>query len=186
MKSDKDTNLVWVDLEMTGSDNNIHKIVEVAVIITNKDLEILEESESFVIWQPQDVLDGMNDYVRDMHTSSGLLPKIRASKHSEKDVEKQILDLIERHVNEKMSPLCGNSVHWDRMFLQKYMPDFTDYLHYRNIDVSTIKELYKRWKPGSPVFEKKKKHEALEDIKESIDELKFYRNKFFMSSSLQL
>ncbi|MEA3357412.1 MAG: oligoribonuclease, partial [Patescibacteria group bacterium] len=136
-----------------------------------------------IIHQNNNVLKKMDGTVREMHEKSGLTEKVRASNISEHEAEDQTLNFIKQYVESKSSPLCGNSIYMDRTFISKYFPEFEDYLHYRLIDVSTIKELYKRWFPQRPGFKKKKEHRALDDIKESIAELKFYRENIFISPS---
>lgn len=183
MKSNSETNLVWIDLEMTGLDPNTCQILEAALIVTNDQLEILEESPSYLIHQPVEVLEAMSDEVKELHKKSGLLDRLTTATMSVEEVEDNLLSIIQQHVSAGMSPLCGNSIHSDRGFIKKYMPRLNSFLHYRHIDVSTVKELYKRWKPEAIMFEKKGTHAALDDIRESIEELKFYREEFFCLSS---
>lgn len=179
MKSNPDTNLIWIDLEMTGLDPNTCQILEAALIVTTDQLEIIEESPSYLIRQPQEILDAMSPEVKELHLKSGLLTRLETATMTVEEVEEQLLSLAQKHVSPGMSPLCGNSIYSDRGFIKKYMSRLNTFLHYRHIDVSTIKELYKRWKPGAEMFEKKGTHAALDDIRESIDELKFYREVFF-------
>jgi oligoribonuclease len=173
-------NLFWIDLEMTGLDPATCEIVEIASIVTDSQLAIVEEGPSLVIHQSDEVLAGMNDYVRELHTRSGLLDRIRASTVSLADATKQTLAFLERTCAKGATPLCGNSVWKDRSFLEKYMPEIVSFLHYRIIDVSTIKEVVRRWYPPEHMVPKKQeKHRALDDVKESIEELRWYRSKVF-------
>ena len=176
----KQNNLVWIDLEMTGLDPEKHVILEIATIITDNNLEIIAEGPELVIHQPEQALQNMDQWVQDQHTKSGLLDAVRKSKVTIQDAEQQTLAVIKEHCLQDESVLCGNSVWMDKFFLKKYMPAITDYLHYRVIDVSTIKELAARWYPEQPEYEKKETHRALADIRESIDELKAYRKKLFI------
>ena len=170
--------LVWMDLEMTGLDHTSDVIVEIATIVTDDDLQIVEEGPDLVIHQPDEVLAAMDPFVVDMHTRSGLLDQIRASTVSLDEAGKATLEFIQRHVPEPMTvPLCGNSIGTDRAFLTKFMPRLDAHLHYRNVDVSSIKELAKRWFPRA-YFNAPAKHgghRALADILESILELRYYR-----------
>ena len=172
-------NLVWMDLEMTGLDPDKDTIIEIATIVTDGDLNILEEGSSIVIHQPDSILDGMDEWCTQHHGDSGLTDKVRASTISMVEAEQQTLDFIRRYVPERSSPLCGNSVHQDRRFLYRYMPVLENFLHYRNIDVSTIKELVKRWYPNNEAPIKTAEHLALADIRESISELRYYRKHIF-------
>jgi len=176
--------LVWMDLEMTGLDPNVDTILEIATIITDGQLNIVAEGPNVVIHQSDSVLDGMGDWCKQHHGDSGLSEKVRASTISMSDAEQQSLDFIKAHVPEGVSPLCGNSIHQDRRFLVPYMPILEAYLHYRNIDVSTVKELARRWHPNIEVPAKAGEHLALADVRESIDELKFYRKEFFRQNTL--
>ena len=179
-----DLPLVWIDLEMTGLDPDRERIVEIAVIITDGQLERLEEGPDLVLGVDPGVLDAMDPFVVQMHTASGLIEKIRSSAMTVEQAEQQVLDFICRHVPEpRTAPLAGNSVHADRAFLRKYMPRIEDYVHYRNVDVSTIKELARRWHPkaleGAP--KKAGGHRALADIRESIEEMRYWREAVFVS-----
>lgn len=169
-------NLIWLDMEMTGLSPENNVILEVAVVITDSQLNVLAESPSYAIIQPQTELDKMDKWNVNTHTKSGLLARI-ANDGVELDfAEKELLKLLKKHVAKGVSPLCGNTIHQDRKFIVRYMPQLEEYLHYRNIDVSTIKELAKRWYPNiAEGFKKHNKHEALADIYESIEELKYYR-----------
>lgn len=174
--------LVWVDLEMTGLDVASDRIVEIAVLVTDGALETVEEGPDLVVHQPDEVLEGMRDAVREMHTTSGLLEAIRASQRTVQEAEREVMEFVRRLVPEPgTAPLAGNSVHADRVFLARFMPEFEGYLHYRNVDVSTLKELVRRWYPdvyaGRP--NKGGGHRAMADIRESLDELRYYRDRVF-------
>ena len=176
--------LAWMDLEMTGLDPDRHIIVEVATIITDDDLNIVAEGPDIVIHRTAAELKEMDDFVHNMHTKSGLLENIQNSAVSDAEARKQTLAFIQEHVKDARTvPLCGNSIGTDRRFLAKQWPEIEEFLHYRSIDVSTLKELAKRWSPdvyaGAP--KKQTSHRALDDIRESIDELKFYRSTFIKS-----
>lgn len=174
--------LVWVDLEMTGLDPLKNTIVEIATIVTDANLQILEEGPNLVIYQPPEALAAMNDFVRELHTRSGLLARITTSTVTLDDAARQTLEFVKRHVESGTAPLCGNSVWKDREFLERYMPDFVGHLHYRMIDVSTLKELVRRWCPSKQAPKKKENHRALDDIRESIQELAHYRGVFFQNT----
>jgi len=172
-----------MDLEMTGLDPERHVIVEIATLVTNDDLEIVGEGPDLVVHQPAEAFEAMDDFVRNMHTTSGLLPQIEASTISLEDAGAQTLAFIKEHVPDARSvPLCGNSIGTDRRFLARYLPEIEEYLHYRSVDVSTLKELARRWYPGalSALPRKATAHRALDDIRESIDELRFYRERLFI------
>ena len=172
----QNNNLVWLDMEMTGLSAEVNVILEVAVVITDSELNILAESPSYAIAQPETELLKMDKWNVSTHTKSGLIERVRESIYSIDYVEKALLKLIQKYTNKHQSPLCGNTIHQDRKFLAKYMPNFDVYLHYRNLDISTLKELAKRWYPDVYTsFKKHNKHEALADIHESINELKHYR-----------
>jgi len=174
--------LVWMDLEMTGLDPAKNVIVEIATLITDDNLEIQGEGLDLVVHQPPEALTAMEDIVREMHTSSGLLKEIEASTLTLADAGKQTLDFITSHIAERRTvPLCGNSIGTDRRFLAVYLPDIEEYLHYRSIDVSSIKELARRWFPKecSAAPSKASSHRALDDIKESVAELRYYREAVF-------
>lgn len=164
---------------MTGLFPHRDRIIEIAVVITDGQLNVLAESPVLVVHQSDEVLNGMDAWNTSTHRKTGLTDKVRASTLDEAEVESQMLEFIKQYVQAKKSPMCGNSICQDRRFLANYMPKLEDYFHYRNLDVSTLKELAKRWKP--PIydgFKKANKHEALADIYESIDELKYYRANF--------
>lgn len=172
-------NLIWLDMEMTGLDPERERIIEVALVVTNANLETVAEAPVFVVHQPDSVLDAMDEWNKNTHGKSGLIDKVKASTLTESQVEDQIIAFLEQHVPKGVSPLCGNSVHQDRRFIVKYMPRLDAYLHYRIIDVSVLKELCKRWQPQVYAqYTKESKHEALADVYESIGELKFYRENF--------
>jgi oligoribonuclease len=174
--------LVWVDLEMTGLDPETCAIVEIATLVTDQDLTVLAEGPCLVIRPPDAALAAMSDFVRELHAKSGLLERIDASTVTLDDAQRQTLAFLEEHASKGTSPLCGNSVWKDRAFLEKYMPDVVGFLHYRMIDVSTIKELVRRWYPAPFHAPKKKEaHRALGDIRESIDELAWYRARVFVA-----
>jgi oligoribonuclease len=178
--------LIWMDLEMTGLDESRHVIVEIATLVTDDDLNIIAEGPNLVIHQPDEVMAEMDDFVTNMHTVSGLLEKIKTSTISEADAMQQTLDFIKEHSPEPNKvPLCGNSIRTDRTFLAKYMPEIENWLHYRCVDVSTIKELVKRWNPGLEHARPKSEgitHRAMDDIRDSVAELKFYRDKVFRTA----
>ena len=174
-----DDYLVWMDLEMTGLDPKEDTILEIATVITDGNLKVIAEGPNIVIHQPDDILDGMNDWCKQHHADSGLSDRVRASNVSLAAAEAQTLDFIRQYVPEGKSPLCGNSIHQDRRFLVAYMPKLEAYLHYRNLDVSTVKELVRRWYPALEMPAKKEEHLALTDTLESIDELRFYRKYVF-------
>jgi len=172
-------NLVWIDLEMTGLKPKLNRIIEIAVIITDTQLNIVHEGPVYAIHQEQKHLDIMDDWNQTHHQASGLITRVQESTISELEAEKQILDVLKQYTEPQKSPLCGNSIYQDRRFLACYMPTLEAFFHYRNIDVSTLKELARRWAPE--VYESFKKigtHRALDDIKESIAELRHYRKYF--------
>lgn len=174
-----DLNLVWMDLEMTGLNPEHDRIIEIAVIVTNADLSISVEGPVLAIHQSDVLLDGMDCWNKSTHGKSGLIDRVRASSVTEAQAEEQVRAFIKQYVPEKASPLCGNTIGQDRRFLVRYMPKLEGYLHYRNLDVSTLKELARRWKPDVyKNFKKKQAHTALADVQESIDELKYYRTYF--------
>lgn len=171
--------LVWIDLEMTGLNPELDVILEIAVIITGPDLEPIDQYEA-VIHQPDSTLLTMSAFVRDMHTKNGLLDRVRASKTSLDEATDAALALVKKHCAEGEGTLAGNSIHQDRRFLRKYMPELEAWLHYRQVDVSSLKILAKAWYPDLPKFGKEDKdHTALADIKQSIAELKYYRENVF-------
>jgi oligoribonuclease len=174
-----DQNLVWLDCEMTGLDPEKERLIEIAIIVTGPNLTPRIEGPVLAIHQSDDVLDQMDKWNKGTHGKSGLIEKVKASTISDADAEAQILAFIAQYVPKGVSPLCGNTISQDRRFLVKYMPKLEAYLHYRNIDVSTFKELAKRWRPEVyNGFKKQQKHTALADVHESIDELEHYREHF--------
>ena len=174
-----DTHLVWVDMEMSGLDPDNDKVLEIALIVTDKDLNLVEEGPVLVVHQPDAVLDAMDSWNKGTHGKSGLIDKVKASPLSEAEVELQVLAFMEKHVPKRTSPMCGNSICQDRRFLARHMPQLEAYFHYRNLDVSTLKELAARWRPElKDGFKKANSHTALADIQESIEELKYYREHF--------
>jgi len=169
-------NLIWIDMEMTGLQPDADRIIEIAMLITDPDLAILAEGPVLVVHQPDAVLEAMDSWNRSTHKKSGLIERVRASALREADAERLALEFLERHVPANVSPMCGNSICQDRRFLARWMPRLEAHFHYRNLDVSTLKELVRRWKPElMKGFSKEGKHEAMADILESIEELKFYR-----------
>jgi oligoribonuclease len=174
-----DQNLVWLDCEMTGLDPEIERIIEIAVIVTGPNLEPRIEGPVLVIHQSDEQLDKMDAWNKGTHGRSGLIDKVKASTLSEVDAEGQLIEFLSQFVSKGTAPMCGNSVGQDRRFLVKYMPKLEAFFHYRNIDVSTFKELAKRWRPQVyNSFKKQQKHTALADVHESIDELLHYREHF--------
>jgi len=171
--------LVWLDMEMTGLDPNKERIIEVAVVVTEANLDVVAEGPVLVIHQSDELLDAMDDWNKSTHGRSGLIEKVKKSTLTESEAEEQLLDFLRQHVKENTSPLCGNTISQDRRFMYRYMPRLEAFFHYRNLDVSTLKELAKRRKPEVvSSFKKEGKHEALADIYESIAELKHYREHF--------
>lgn len=169
-------NLIWIDLEMTGLDTVNDDIIEIATVMTDKDLNILAEGPVLAIHQPSSVLDKMDEWNQRQHGMSGLIERIKVSTTSMREAEQQTLDFIAQFVEKGQSPICGNSICQDRRFLARQMPELEDYFHYRNLDVSTLKELATRWKPEVlSGLVKEGKHLALEDILDSIKELQYYR-----------
>jgi len=171
-------NLVWIDLEMTGLNPFTDKVLEVATIVTNFRLDILAEGPIITIHQPKEVLAAMDPWNTRQHGESGLLERSSKSNCTCRQGELETLDFIRQWIAPRVSPMCGNSVCQDRRFLARFMPELEHYFHYRNIDVSTLKELAKRWAPDLIYFSKKGRHRALDDIRESIAELKYYRDCF--------
>lgn len=173
--------LVWLDLEMTGLDTFHDQIIEIATIITDAELSIIAEGPVLAIYQNEAVLAAMDDWNQKQHSSSGLLARVRATTVTAAEAEAETLAFLKKFLKAKVSPLCGNSICQDRRFLARLMPELEDFFHYRNLDVSTIKELVARWYPEHNFkFQKKSSHLALDDVRESIAELKFYREHFFV------
>ncbi|MCJ0764175.1 oligoribonuclease [Variovorax terrae] len=174
-----DQNLVWLDCEMTGLDPEKERLIEIAVIVTGPDLTPRIEGPVLVIHQSDEQLDRMDAWNKGTHGRSGLIGKVKASTLTEADAEQQLLDFIKQYVPKNGSPMCGNTISQDRRFLVKYMPRLEAFFHYRNLDVSTLKELAKRWRPEVyNAFKKQQKHTALADVHESIDEMAHYREHF--------
>lgn len=174
-----DQNLVWIDCEMSGLDPEKERLLEVAVVITGPQLTPRIDGPVLVIHQSEAVLDAMDNWNKGTHGKSGLIDKVRASTLTEAQAEEQLLTFIQRYVPRNGSPMCGNTIGQDRRFLVKYMPKLEAYFHYRNLDVSTLKELAKRWRPEVyAAFKKQQRHTALADVHESIDELEHYRQHF--------
>ena len=179
----RNEHLVWIDLEMTGLNPERDRIIEIATLITDRELEILAEGPVFAVRQPESALAAMDEWNQSVHTKTGLVDRVRASSISESDAEKLTLEFIKKHVAPKSSPLCGNSICQDRRFLYRYMPQIENYLHYRNLDVSTVKELAKFWRPDVlDGIRKQSTHRALDDIRESIEELRYYRLHLIVSA----
>lgn len=172
-------NLIWIDMEMSGLNPEVDRILEIAVVITDSNLNAVAEAPVLVVHQPDAVLGAMDEWNKSMHGKSGLVERVRASALTERAAEERMLAFLERYVPSSTSPMCGNSVHQDRRFLVRHLPRLESYFHYRNLDVSTLKELARRWKPDIMAgLTKHGKHEALADIYESIEELKYYREHF--------
>ena len=171
-------NLVWIDLEMTGLDPETEKIIEVATLVTDADLNLIAEGPNLIISQSKELLDSMDEWNQNQHGSSGLIQEVIKSDITEQIAEIETLDFISKYVGEKASPMCGNTVSHDRRFLSKYMPRLEAYFNYRHIDVSSFKEVAVRWMNEAQVYEKKGSHRALGDIKESLEELRFYKKLF--------
>jgi len=174
-----ENHLVWLDMEMTGLDPERERIIEVAVVVTDAHLEIIAEGPVLVVHQPDCLLDAMDNWNRSTHGKSGLIDKVKASTLTDDEAEQQLLTFLRQYVPPGKSPLCGNTIGQDRRFMVRYMPELEAFFHYRNLDVSTLKELARRWKPEVyRGFIKHSRHEALADIHESIEEMKYYREHF--------
>jgi oligoribonuclease len=171
-------NLIWIDLEMTGLDTFNDRIIEIATIVTDKDLNIIEEGPVVAIKTPQKALDDMDDWNTNQHNKSGLVKRIESSTYTYLDAQEMTIEFLSKYVEKNKSPMCGSGICQDRRFLARCMPDLENFFHYRNFDVSTVKEIVKRWYPEIK-FRKEPQHIALQDIKDSIEELRFYRNTIF-------
>ncbi|MDR0587843.1 MAG: oligoribonuclease [Burkholderiales bacterium] len=179
MKDSLNNRLIWIDLEMTGLSPVADRILEIAIVITDAALNPIIEAPGWVIHQEDTTLAKMDSWNQSMHKRSGLIDRVRASTLTENKVEQEVHHFLSKHAAEKMSPMCGNSICQDRRFLAFHMPRIEAFFHYRNLDVSTLKELCRRWHPQlARGFQKSSKHEALADVYESIDELKYYRDHF--------
>jgi len=177
--SQDQNNLIWLDMEMSGLLPDSDRILELAAVVTDADLNILGESPVLVVHQSDAVLDGMDAWNKSTHGKSGLIDKVKASTLDEVSASQQMIEFLKQYVPAGKSPMCGNSICQDRRFMARYMPELESYFHYRNLDVSVFKELARRWKPSiHGGFKKASKHEALADIYESIEELKYYREHF--------
>ena len=176
------TPLVWIDMEMSGLVPERDRVLEVAMVVTDAELTVVAEAPVYVVHQPDEVLDAMDSWNRSTHGKSGLVDKVRASTFTEAEVEARLVEFLRPLVPERTAPLCGNTVHQDRRFMVRYLPLLDAYLHYRIVDVSTLKELAKRWRPEVLAgVAKEGKHEALADIHESIEELRHYRRHFLVA-----
>lgn len=171
--------LIWIDLEMTGLDPNKERIIEVATLVTDGDLKLIAEGPVIAVHQPASLLDAMDDWNTRTHGESGLIERVKESRIDTAEAERQTLAFLKRYATPGSSPVCGNSVHQDRRFLEREMPELLAFFHYRNLDVSTLKELAKRWNPAAlDGFTKRNTHQALDDIRESVAELIHYRQTF--------
>ena len=174
--------LIWIDMEMSGLSPDSDRVLEIALVVTDSRLNVLAEAPVLVLSQPDSVLDGMDSSNKSTHAKSGLVDKVRASRLTEAEVEVRMIAFLQEHIPAGISPMCGNSICQDRRFLARWMPRLEAYFHYRNLDVSTLKELAKRWKPEILAgMTKQCKHEALSDIYDSIAELKYYREHFMQA-----
>lgn len=175
-----DQHLIWIDLEMTGLSPEHNQILEIATVITDTNLEIIANGPTFAIQTPQDVLMAMDDWNQTHHQSSGLYQRALSSHVTVEQAERLTLQFLKHFTKAQCSPICGNSICMDKQFLNRYMPELSQYFHYRQIDVSSFKEMIKRWYPEKAKFDKMSKHLALSDIYDSIEELKYYREHFFI------
>lgn len=175
-----ENNLIWIDLEMTGLNPEKERIIEMAIIITDAQLNLVAESPVFAIHQSDELLNAMDSWNTKQHSSSGLVKRVRDSEMTEEIAQREMIEFLKRYVPAGKSPMCGNSVYQDRRFLYRYMPELERYFHYRLIDVSTLKELARHWAPSVYAgLQKETKHLALDDIRDSVEELKYYREKLF-------
>ncbi len=185
MDKQSELNLVWMDLEMTGLDPDLEVIIEIASLVTDHDLNILAEGPCLAIHQSDEILARMDDWNQKHHNASGLVERVRKSKITINEATRQTLDFIKQYCPENITPLCGNSITQDRKFLGKYMPELHKYLHYRSVDVTSVKELVRRWYPDGPKLPRKSEsHMAMTDVRESLAELIFYRKHYFSSNGL--
>lgn len=174
-----ENNLIWIDLEMTGLDTDHDLIIEIATIVTDSQLNILAEGPVMAIYQADEILNQMDEWNTRQHNQSGLVERIKKSSYSVAEAERLTLEFLEKFVPQGLSPMCGNSICQDRRFMHRLMPKLETYFHYRNLDVSTIKEIMKRWAPKKEGYVKQATHLAMDDIRDSISELKFYREHVF-------
>ena len=173
-------NLIWIDLEMTGLRPEHDRVIEIATLVTDKQLNVIAEGPELVVHQADEVLAGMDEWNTRQHGISGLTERVRSSRTSEREAELQTLDFLRRHLEPGVSPMCGNSICQDRRFLARWMPELEQFFHYRNLDVSTLKELARRWAPAVAAgFSKTSSHRAMDDIRDSIAELAWYREQLF-------
>jgi oligoribonuclease len=180
----KKDNLIWIDLEMTGLNPDVDRIIEIATVVTDSKLNILAEGPSLAVNQDKDLLDGMDKWNTRQHNGSGLVKRVLESEITERGAELRTLEFLKEHVEKGASPMCGNSICQDRRFLYRYMPELEAFFHYRHLDVSTLKELAKRWAPkvyGG--LNKESNHLAMDDIKDSIEELRYYRANFIQAAN---
>ena len=174
-------NLIWIDMEMSGLQPDTDRILELAAVVTDAELNVLAESPALVVHQSDAVLDGMDAWNKGTHGKSGLIDMVKASALGEQEAEARMIEFLKQYVPKNKSPMCGNSICQDRRFLARYMPDLEAWFHYRNLDVSSVKELIKRWKPELLTgYSKKNTHQAMDDIRESIEELQYYRKHFIV------
>ncbi|HAL43915.1 MAG TPA: oligoribonuclease [Methylophilaceae bacterium] len=181
--SSSDDNLIWLDMEMSGLNTETDKVLEVATVVTDPNLNIIAEGPVIVIHQSDEILNAMDAWNQSTHSKSGLIEKVKRSSFDEAYAEETTIEFLKKHIAPNKSPMCGNSICQDRRFMAKHMPSLENYFHYRNLDVSVFKELSRRWSPSLyQGFKKSSKHEALSDIYESIEELKYYREHFLKLS----
>ncbi|TFH75423.1 oligoribonuclease [Gammaproteobacteria bacterium LSUCC0112] len=180
---DKSKTLIWIDMEMTGLEPDTDRIIEIATLVTDADLNIIAEGPVLAVHQSDEALAAMDEWNQRTHGASGLVERVRASTTGDTEAELMTLEFLRQYADPRSSPMCGNSIHQDRRFMVRYMPLLEAFFHYRNLDVSTVKELARRWRPELPGgFVKTGTHQALDDIHESINELKYYREHFFRLS----
>ena len=176
---DKSLNLIWLDLEMTGLVPETDRIIEIATLVTDSELNVLAEGPTLAIKQPDSALDAMDDWNQTHHGASGLIERVKNSAIDEQEATRQTLEFLAQYSEKNASPMCGNSICQDRRFMARYMPELEEFFHYRNLEVSTLKELVRRWKPAiMPGLVKRATHQAMEDIQDSVAELKYYREHF--------